>query len=354
MIPTPQPLSLRQKTMVLCGSLQFLAPWPIACGALLVGLWAWAWSTIHHEKDEIRQRAYITAAAQAHTYAEQIERMIGQLDYIMLSLQFQWQKNGGKLNLEEQVNAGLVPKNTQIAISVFDPRGIPVTTTSPEIRSKPGIASRDYFKKHANDSSKELAISKPMRSIIFERDVLIFSRRLDTPDRAFAGVMVLAVEPAFLASFADETKIGKDDFVSIRSADGGFIASKTKQGLRTHEPNLRGVPAFDRPSGVRVTPAERYLDRRLEYRAELPDHGGRRHFRERFAGRVRAESARNRIDRSHGQPGAVPDRGSRHAPCAAPHPADAVRPRSARCLPHRYRECQGWLLHAARCVPRAK
>jgi diguanylate cyclase (GGDEF)-like protein len=262
MIPTPQPLSLRQKTMVLCGSLQFLAPWPIACGALLVGLWAWAWSTIHHEKDEIRQRAYITAAAQAHTYAEQIERMIGQLDYIMLSLQFQWQKNGGKLNLEEQVNAGLVPKNTQIAISVFDPRGIPVTTTSPEIRSKPGIASRDYFKKHANDSSKELAISKPMRSIIFERDVLIFSRRLDTPDRAFAGVMVLAVEPAFLASFADETKIGKDDFVSIRSADGGFIASKTKQGLRTHEPNLRGAPAFDRPSGVRVTPAERYLDRK--------------------------------------------------------------------------------------------
>ncbi|MCP6280560.1 hypothetical protein NL459_28445, partial [Klebsiella pneumoniae] len=80
----------------------------------------WAASTIHYEQRELRDRAFANTAAQARTYADQIERNISQLDYIMQSLLFYRQKNGGALRLEEQVDAGLVPAAARISISVFD------------------------------------------------------------------------------------------------------------------------------------------------------------------------------------------------------------------------------------------
>ncbi|MBK4735259.1 bifunctional diguanylate cyclase/phosphodiesterase [Noviherbaspirillum pedocola] len=262
MLPTPQPFPLQQKLHILREHIPALAPWPAACGALIVGIWVWAASTVHHEKHELLERARITTAAQARTYAEQIERTIGQLDYIMLSLHYQWRQNGGWLNLEDQVKAGLVPEDAKLSITVFDRHGMPVTSTSPEIKGKLNIASREYFRRHASNPSGELFISKPMRSILTGRDVLIFSRRLNTEDGTFAGIMALAIEPRFLASFVDESKIGKDGFASIRTSDGVFIAAKTSRGFRTQGPNHPGAPEFSQPSGVRRTPADRYLDRK--------------------------------------------------------------------------------------------
>jgi uncharacterized protein YggE len=91
----------------------------VACAALVAGLWGWSVLSIQHEEREIRESAYSAASAQARTYAEQLERSIGQLDYIMLSLQFHRQKSGNAVRLEEQVEAGLVPKSSQISISIL-------------------------------------------------------------------------------------------------------------------------------------------------------------------------------------------------------------------------------------------
>ena len=260
MISKSQRLSFSQKIDFLRGHARRFAPWPMAGGLLIAALWFLSMSTIRHETKEINARAHKAAAAQAQTYAEQIERTIGQLDYIILNLRFQWQENGGKLNLEKQLDAGLVPKKVEISLSVFDRHGLPVTTTSSAIGGEKGIASRDYFQAHATSSSKDLVISKPSRSILTGRDIITLSRRLDTQDGDFAGVIVAAIEPVFLASFVDESNLGTSDFVAIRSVNGDFIASKTKNGLRSQSPNFSGKFGFDGPSGVLYRPADQYRD----------------------------------------------------------------------------------------------
>jgi diguanylate cyclase (GGDEF)-like protein len=135
-----------------------------------------------------------------------------------------------------------------------------VTSTSSDIRKTAGIAARDYFKAHAANPSRELVISKVARSILVDRDVIILSRRLDAADGTFAGVMVVAIEPEFLASFVDETKIGKDDSISIRRSDGAFFVAKTMEGVRYSGPNFRGNPQFPTKEGVRLTSASHYVD----------------------------------------------------------------------------------------------
>ncbi|WP_283445399.1 bifunctional diguanylate cyclase/phosphodiesterase [Noviherbaspirillum suwonense] len=215
---------------------------------------------MHQEVNRLREQAQLTVATNARMQAEQIERTIGHLDYIMQSLQFQWQENNGRLNLEKQMEAGLVPKAAQISVTVFGPDGMPVTTTSPQVKSSKGIASRDYFKTHAANPSTALAISKLMRNILIEGDVIILSRRLNAPDGSFAGVMVVAIDPVFLAAFVNEINFGEGDFISLRSADGGFLISKTKKGIQSKVPNLLERRPPETPSGMLYRSADQYRD----------------------------------------------------------------------------------------------
>lgn len=260
MIATPQLFSFRQKVGFLRNHGRSLAPWPVACGALVTGLWLWAVPSIYQEKNHLRERAYIMAAAQAQTYADQIERTIGQLDYILLSLKFQWQKNGGVLNLEEQVDAGLVPKAAKISVTVLDRTGVPVTTTNPKIKTKQSVALLEYFRLHAASPSQDLAISKTVRSALTGREVLLLSRRLNGDKGAFAGVIVIAVEPATVISFVDETKLGEDDFVAIRSTDGDLFSAKTKSSVQAQSPSLKAKALFDTPDGKVYRPASFFAD----------------------------------------------------------------------------------------------
>lgn len=260
MIAPLLPLSFAQRVTFFRKHARALAPWPVLCAVLIAGLWGWALTTIRHEEDGLRERGFSAASAQARDAVEQLERSIGQLDYIMLSLQFHWLKSDGGLHLEEQLQAGLVPKSTEISISIFNQNGAPVTSTSPNIIRTAGIASRDYFKAHASSASNALVISKPMPSILIPRDVILLSRRLSAADGSFAGVMVVAMEPRYLASFVDESNIGKDDFISIRRSDGAFFVAKTMEGVRSDNPNLRDKPEFASSVGSRFNPGERYVD----------------------------------------------------------------------------------------------
>lgn len=260
MLAHTQHFSLRYKIGFLLLHVRRIAPWPVAGGVFIAVLWLCAMLIYQHEIGEIQHTAIKAASAQARTVGNQIERTIAQLDYTLLSLQFQWQEKGGGLNLEQQLAAGLVPKNIEISISVFDRHGLPVTTTSPGVRGTKGIASRDYFQAHAASPSKDLLISKPVRSILIGRDIIALSRRLNAADGTFAGVIVAAIEPAFLTSFVDETKLGKDDFAAIRSAEGDLYAFKTESGVGSDRRYFISNTPVENPHGVRRS-SDQYADK---------------------------------------------------------------------------------------------
>jgi diguanylate cyclase (GGDEF)-like protein len=228
---------------------------------LMIALWLWVGATLQREKKELRERASLSAATQAQTYSDQIDRNVGQLDYIMQSLQFQWQENGGQLNLEKQFSAGLVPKAAKISITIFDRSGLPITSTNPAIQGKKNVATTDHFRAHLSPSDNGLLITKPIRSVLTGRDVMILSRRLTASDGSFAGAIMVAIEPAFIASFVDESKLREGDFVAVRGPDGTFFATKTNQGLRSNGPNYVGKNDSASPSGVKFAAADQYLDR---------------------------------------------------------------------------------------------
>ena len=253
-------MTFRNTVVFLQHRARYLAPWPLICGLLIAAVWWWGFSTIDREQADIRKQAHSAVSAQARTYAEQVERTIGQLDYILRSLQFNWQRNGGALNLEEHVYAGLVPKSARISVTILDRTGMPVTTTIPAHHKRRSVAALEHFQFHAANASHDVFISKPTLNLLTNRDIVLLSRRLDDEAGAFAGVIALAIEPKFLGSFVDDTKLGPDDFVSIRRSDGAFFASKKGNGAQSTTPNFRGQRVVSGPQGVRHVAGDNYID----------------------------------------------------------------------------------------------
>ena len=260
MFATAMPITFRKKVDFLKHHAKYLAVWPLLCILVIASIWYWGLNTIDRERADIRKNAYSMASAQARTYAEQVERTVGQLDYIVRGLKFSWQKNGGKLNLEEHVAAGLVPESASISVTILDRTGVPVTTTIPTPYRRQSVASLEHFQFHQRNASQALHISKPTANLLTDRDIVLLSRRLEDDSGAFAGVIALAIEPMFLGSFVDATKLSPDDFVSIRRSDGAFFAAKRGSGIPSNKPVFKGWNIIDGPSGVRHVSADNYAD----------------------------------------------------------------------------------------------
>ena len=262
--PRPLPFSSAEKLRHLSSNLRALLVWPLVLGGLATALWSGVFWMMENEKRAISQRAFANASAQSKAYAEQLDRIIGQIDYIMLSLKYHWQKSAGDVLLEEQVKQGLVPAAAGLSITIVDRRGLPVTSTLALGRNEPSIRERDYFKAHS-ESDQGLLFSRPVDGLRMKRPVLILSRRLDNAQGAFDGLIVVAIEPAYLTSIADLTGLGRGDFIAARRADGAFFAARLIGIEPPSGPALRHDPALPAPAGLEKMPGERFIDGRIRY-----------------------------------------------------------------------------------------
>jgi hypothetical protein len=154
-----------------------VAAWLLALLLASSLLWAWALSTVAREKSAIRQELNAAAVVQVKSYADQLERSLEQIDYIMLSMKYYWQETRRALNLEKQVRAGLVPTSSGLILTIVDRQGRPVSSTMPLSKEAPNIAEKDYFRTHQADSGKGLLISGPVMGLRTGVPKLILSRR---------------------------------------------------------------------------------------------------------------------------------------------------------------------------------
>lgn len=261
----PLPYSRAEKLRHLRSNLRYLLMWPLVTGMLASALWVWALWTIEEEKRAIGERASGSAAAQSRAYAEQLDRIIGQVDYIMLSLKYHWQQTAGGLKLEDQVRQGLVPVSPGLSVTIVNRRGDPVTSTLPMMKGEFSIADRPYFKAHQSDPSLGMQFSRPMTGLRTTPPVLILSRRLDDSRGAFDGLIVVAIEPAYLSSFVDDASLREGDFIAARRSDGAFLASRSGDSKGVNRPVMTEEAAFDRPAGLEKMPGERFLDGRARF-----------------------------------------------------------------------------------------
>ena len=70
------------------------------------------------------------------------------------------------------------------------------------------LADRDYFRIHEGDPSVGLHIGRPLKSRSRGVWFISLSRRIETADRSFSGIVVAAVEPLYFESFYQRLWVG--------------------------------------------------------------------------------------------------------------------------------------------------
>jgi hypothetical protein len=234
--------------------------WFLVPSVLAGLLWIWVIATIAEDKAEIESKARRSAVTQAKAYAEQLDRSLSQIDYIMLNLKYHWQDSGGTVNLEKQKRAGLVPVSSELLLTLVDRNGKPVTSTMAFDKNMPGIADRSYFQAHRRDASYGLLISEPILGLRTKRMKIMLSRRLDTPNGNFDGLIVIATDPSYFVSFPIDSTIHQQDFVAVRKADGTFFAAKTAADTGARDALYKVHPGFPNSADVVRESGEKFVD----------------------------------------------------------------------------------------------
>jgi diguanylate cyclase (GGDEF)-like protein len=226
---------------------------------LLIGL-VWSIDAVRSGNRHARAGAAALHQAQAlsRAYAEQLSRGVGELDQITLTLKYYWERTRGSVALEDQAKHGLYPESAGLYVIIFDRNGKKLSGTLPGALSVP---DRDYYRVHAEGRHTGLYISEPYLGRTTGSSVLAFSRALQKPDGTFDGVVMVAVEPAYLAAFYDRSSLGNQDFLAAHRSDGTFLAAKVGGGLDGKVDRLfPAPPRFDEPSGVRALDASQFTD----------------------------------------------------------------------------------------------
>lgn len=232
--------------------------WPTL--ALTVAALLWGFTLAQLDRDHMQVEGDVVRRAESlsRAYAEQLRRSVEQIDQITLSLKYDWEDPAIMLDLEKQRQRGLYPNSTRLYASVIDRAGQVVTSSLRDGEEHPRLDPA-FFLHHMTDDRKELLISESQAGEGAAESLIRFSRRLDTADGGFDGVALVSAKPGYLVSFYDDTLLGRDDFITVRRADGPLLATRVGQGGASRV-FYRTDPVFPGESGVVTEPAEKFRD----------------------------------------------------------------------------------------------
>ena len=240
------------------GRLPRLAIALLAICALLIAL-VWTLSAARAEREHGMAEAGARRHAQALTraYAEQLRRGIGELDQITLTIKYYWEHARNSFSLEDQALHGLYPQSSGLYVVIFNRNGIKVSGTLP---NRLDVSDREYFKVHKDGRSNGLFISEPYVGRSTGTSVIAFSRVLRDAAGDFDGVVMVAVEPSYLASFYDRSSLGGQDFLAAHNAAGTVLAAKVGGTLEDGAALFPAPPRFPESSGLRSVDASQFAD----------------------------------------------------------------------------------------------
>ena len=252
------PASLRQSEQAVKRASRRLGlAWGLGC-ALLIGLvWTGLIFVLQADRKHLMENAAAETAGRAHAYAEQLLRTLSQVDQLSLSIKYQWERKSGPLDLEEQFRHGVY--QVQLFPVLINADGYAVSST----RNLPRgtyMGDLPFFVAARESNSRELVVNRPTagRGGFAGKTVVRFTRTLNRADGRFDGVVLIAVEQDYLASYHDATSMAPGDFISVRFTDGQLLAAHGGSGVAGSL--YRNPPDFNTDSGTRIESGRLFLD----------------------------------------------------------------------------------------------
>ena len=227
-----------------------------ACSISIIVLWGFLWLQYNYDSKQARTAAETTASNLSKAFEENILGTIRHLDEFLITLRRDYPQHQDQIaELIDSYNRHSEQKLI-IQLSIVDPAGIMIYNTLGMPDKPLDLSDREHFRVHLNSSEDKLFISKPIMGRVSKKWSVQFTRKLLNQDGAFAGVVVLSVDPEYFTNFYRSIDIGTKSAITLLGSEGIILArssnsAKDKDAVGTVIPrNSILIDPAKPPTGV--------------------------------------------------------------------------------------------------------
>ncbi|HWZ47886.1 MAG TPA: ATP-binding protein [Herbaspirillum sp.] len=243
--------------------------WPIAAIVLGALLWSMTFSKIALEQAGLDRETLREASSFADIYARRLTYLIEQADQTTRLIKYRWENFRANMSAESLAKQGIFPSSKHLHVIIADRNGNQIMRSAPG--TFPNLADRDYFTKQKNSKSDMLLVGMPETERGIGTSVLKFSRRLNTPDGQFDGVVILEVDQAFFSDFFDSRELGKSGLLCMMGPGGSLqMAMIAGVAHSPAHPLLTSIPISDAEGARLLNGTPWFADRRARFVAWSP------------------------------------------------------------------------------------
>ncbi len=232
--------------------------WIAGSLVFLLLLWGVVLAKVSYDRGQLHQRAAELARSRASVYAEQLSRTAKEIDQISLTVSYQWQHVKMPLDLVDQYQKAMHHTPTYPAVIGADGH---IISSWRQASIGLDLSGMTFFQLARDDPDTRLRINPRSPGVggMAGKSTIRFTRRVNDARGQFAGVVLVSVEPSYLASLSADDVFNDGDFVSVRLADSGeLLVAKTvydrESAFFKLNPDLPGT------EGVSHEPGERFVD----------------------------------------------------------------------------------------------
>jgi diguanylate cyclase (GGDEF)-like protein/PAS domain S-box-containing protein len=190
------------------------------CLVSMITVWTGAAYIVGEDFRRSREIAVHDTANLARAFEEHSVRSLQAFDQTLLIARDAYLRSGADFDLPRWVIESKFRTDVAINISIADRDGRIIATNVNTTLAAIDVSDREHFRIHAGRAIDDLHISKPLIGRVTGRLSLLLTRRISDPTGAFAGTIMLTVDPAYFTTFYQSVDVGKHGTVQLVGTDG--------------------------------------------------------------------------------------------------------------------------------------
>jgi diguanylate cyclase (GGDEF)-like protein len=209
---------------------------PTIAVIVLVAIWWTTLNTIKIEQTAAEQTASVSSHELAQTYETQVVRALREIDQTLKIVKSASEEWGTKDALSKLKARDLLPPALVFVISIANSKGDIVASTSSSGISN--VADKDFFQSQ-RQKTDALSISRQQEAGELN---LTFSRRLNTADGKFSGIVMVSVDAAYFVSGYENASLGEHGVLGIIGDDGIFLIRRSGETVTANDRSHYTLP----------------------------------------------------------------------------------------------------------------